>query len=122
MPILELMVVFLSSVQCSLSQHSPKSIKAEVTAVHGTNVPTGPATFYISVDILQTQDRGQIKHSHKARFSPYHIPDKVGKPVDHRLHTTDELQVLSLADTFLDEEDHKAGRNKGHGKDHTDGD
>lgn len=32
----------------------------------------------------------------------YHVPDKFGEPVDNRLHSSDELQVLHFADELLD--------------------
>ena len=51
----------------------------------------------------------------------YHVPDKIGEPVDDRLHSTDELQVLRFADALLDQEHDKAGRDKGHREDDTDG-
>lgn len=82
--------------------------------------PLAPTALCTSVQ--QTYCKHRMDDSLAQSQSPYHIPDKVGQPVDDRLHTTDELQVFGLADTFLDKEDHKAGRNKGHGKDHTDGD
>lgn len=50
----------------------------------------------------------------------YHVPDKIGEPVDDRLHSTDELQVLCFADALLDQEHDKAGRDEGHRKDDTD--
>lgn len=52
----------------------------------------------------------------------YHVPDKVCQPVDHWLHPTYELQVLGFADALLDQENYEAGRDKGHGEDHADGD
>lgn len=51
----------------------------------------------------------------------YHVPDEVGHPVEQRLHTTDELHVFCLVDALLNEEDHEAGRDEGHGEDDTDG-
>lgn len=81
-----------------------------------------PAPAVLCALVQQTSYKYGTDNSSAQLQSPYHIPDKVGQPVDHRLHTTDELQVFSLADPFLDKEDHKAGRNEGHGKDHTNGD
>ena len=51
----------------------------------------------------------------------YHVPDKFGEPVDDRLHSADELQVLRFADALLDQEHDKAGRDEGHREDDTDG-
>lgn len=51
----------------------------------------------------------------------YHVPDKIGEPVDDRLHSADELQVLRFADALLDQEHDKAGRDEGHREDDTDG-
>lgn len=51
----------------------------------------------------------------------YHIPDEVGQPIKQRLHSADELHVFGLVHSLLDEEDHKAGRDEGHGEDHADG-
>lgn len=51
----------------------------------------------------------------------YHIPHEIGEPVDDRLHSTDELQVLCFADPLLDQEHNKAGRDEGHREDDTDG-
>lgn len=51
----------------------------------------------------------------------YHVPDKIGQPVDDGLHSADELQVLCFADPLLDQEHDEAGRNEGHRKDNTDG-
>lgn len=52
----------------------------------------------------------------------HHVPSKVAQPVGDGLHPTDELQMLGLADPLLDEEEHKAGWDEGHGEDHADGD
>ena len=51
----------------------------------------------------------------------HHVPDEVGHPVEQWLHTADELHVFGFTDSLLDEEDHEAGRDEGHGEDHTDG-
>lgn len=51
----------------------------------------------------------------------YHVPEEVGHPVDQRTDTTDKLKVFGLSDPLLDQIEDKTGRNKGHGKDHTDG-
>lgn len=37
------------------------------------------------------------------------------------MHTTDELHVLGLVDSLLNEEDYEAGRDERHGEDHADG-
>lgn len=50
----------------------------------------------------------------------YHVPGKVGHPVHSRIDSTDKLQVFSFADSLLNEKENKAGRDKGHGEDHTD--
>lgn len=51
----------------------------------------------------------------------HHVPSEVGQPVEQRLHAADELHVFGCVDSLLDEEDHKARRDEGHGKDHADG-
>lgn len=56
-----------------------------------------------------------------AATSSHHIPDEVGSPVKQGLHAADELHVLGLAHSLLDEEDYEAGWDKGHGEDHADG-
>lgn len=53
--------------------------------------------------------------------SSYHIPDKISQPVEERLHSTNELQVLGFVHSLLDEEDHKAGWDEGHGENDADG-
>lgn len=57
----------------------------------------------------------------KVRRPSHHVPGEVGQPVEQRLHAADELHVLGCTDALLDEEDHKASRDEGHGKDHADG-
>lgn len=59
---------------------------------------------------------------YRRRCSSHHVPDEVGQPVEQRLHSADELHVFGLADALLDEEDHKASWDEGHGKDDADGD
>lgn len=56
------------------------------------------------------------------RITSYHIPHKVCQPIEERLHSADELHVFGLVDPLLDEEDHEAGGDEGHGKDHADRD
>lgn len=51
----------------------------------------------------------------------YYVPGKTGDPVDRRVYSADELQMLGFADPFLDEEEDEAGGDEGHGKDDTDG-
>lgn len=63
-----------------------------------------------------------VNRENSNQTTSYHIPNKVSQPVDDWPHSTDELQMLGLADSLLDQENHKAGRDKGHGKDDTDGD
>lgn len=60
-------------------------------------------------------------HTAAADRGAYHIPHKVGEPVDDGLHSTDELEVLRFADPLLDQEHDKAGWDEGHRKDDTDG-
>lgn len=52
----------------------------------------------------------------------HHIPHKVSKPVQERLNSTDELHVFGFIHSLLNEEDHKASWDEGHGKDDADGD
>lgn len=56
----------------------------------------------------------------KLKQKTYHIPDKIGQPVEVWLYSTDELHVLSLAHTFLDEKDDKASRDEWHSEDNAD--
>lgn len=51
----------------------------------------------------------------------HHVPNKIGQPVDGRVYSADKLQMLGFANPLLDEEEDKAGRNEGHGKDNADG-
>lgn len=51
----------------------------------------------------------------------YHVPGKIGQPVDSRVYSTDKLQMLGFGHPLLDEEEDKAGRDEGHGKDNADG-
>lgn len=51
----------------------------------------------------------------------YDVPEEVGQPVDGGTHSTDKLEVLSFVHPLLDQIKDKAGRDEGHGKDHTDG-
>lgn len=51
----------------------------------------------------------------------YHVPDKVGQPVEEGLYSADKLHVFGLVHSLLNEEDNKTGRDKGHGEDHADG-
>lgn len=51
----------------------------------------------------------------------HHIPNKVGQPVEQGLHATDELHMFGLCYSLLDEENHKTGRDKGHGEDDANG-
>lgn len=51
-----------------------------------------------------------------------HVPGEVGQPVEDRFDATDKLKVFGFADSLLNQKKDKAGRHKGHGKDHTDGD
>lgn len=53
-------------------------------------------------------------------FVSHHVPHEVSHPVEQRLHTADEVHVFGFADALLDEVDHEAGRDEGHGKDHAD--
>lgn len=48
----------------------------------------------------------------KPKQTTYHIPDKIGQPVKVWLYSTDELHMLGLAHTFLDEKDDKASRDE----------
>lgn len=57
----------------------------------------------------------------KAKLDTHHIPEKVGQPVKVWLNSADKLHMLGLIHSFLNEKDNKAGRNEGHGEDHTDG-
>lgn len=66
-------------------------------------------------------ERSQWGQGSSSTEISYHIPDKVGQPIEQRLHSADELQVFSLVHSLLDEENNKTGRDKGHGEDHTDG-
>lgn len=66
------------------------------------------------LDVAHLIEIRQTKLSH-------HIPDKVGQPIKERLHSADKLHVFGLVHSLLDEEDHKAGRDEGHGEDHADG-
>lgn len=52
----------------------------------------------------------------------HHIPQKVGEPVEERLNSADELHVFGFIHSLLNEEDHKAGWDEGHGEDDADGD
>lgn len=60
-------------------------------------------------------------HTEMTGLCPHHIPDKIGEPVDDRLHPADELQVLCFANPLLDQEHNKTGWDKGHGKDDANG-
>lgn len=51
----------------------------------------------------------------------YHIPDKVGQPVEQRLHSADKLHVFCFIHSLLNEKHHKTGRDEGHGEDDADG-
>lgn len=51
----------------------------------------------------------------------YHVPGKIGQPVHNRVYSADKLQMLGFVHPLLDEEEDKAGRDEGHGKDNTDG-
>lgn len=51
----------------------------------------------------------------------HHVPGKIGQPVDSWVYSTDKLQMLGFAHPLLDEEEDKAGRDEGHGKDNADG-
>ena len=53
--------------------------------------------------------------------STYHVPDKISQPVDSWVYSTDKLQMLGFVHPLLDEEEDKAGRDEGHGKDNADG-
>lgn len=64
--------------------------------------------------------RVRLLHSNRKDVS-HHIPDKVCQPVQEGLHPADELHVLGLVHSLLDEEDHEAGGDEGHGEDHADG-
>lgn len=55
------------------------------------------------------------------KSNTYHIPEKVGQPVEVWRHSADKLHVLSLIHSLLNEEDNEAGGDEGHGEDHTDG-
>lgn len=50
-----------------------------------------------------------------------HVPDEVGEPVENRLDPADKLQMFGFTDSFLNQEEDKTGRHKGHGEDYTDG-
>lgn len=60
-------------------------------------------------------------NQHPGGAGTYHVPGKVGQPVDSWVDSTDKLQMLGFAHPLLDEEEDKAGRDEGHGKDNTDG-
>lgn len=51
----------------------------------------------------------------------HHVPGKTGQPVDSWVYSADKLQMLGFAHPLLDEEEDKAGRDEGHGKDNADG-
>lgn len=51
----------------------------------------------------------------------YHVPGKIGQPVDSWVYSTDKLQMLGFVHPLLDQEEDKAGRDEGHGKDNADG-
>lgn len=51
-----------------------------------------------------------------------HVPGEVGQPVEDRFDAADKLKVFGFTDSLLDQKEDKAGRHKGHGEDHTDGD
>ena len=51
----------------------------------------------------------------------YDVPEEVGQPVGGGAHSTDKLEVLSFVHPLLDQIKDKAGRDEGHGKNHTDG-
>lgn len=66
-------------------------------------------------------DLSQMNLKFRKTKMTYHIPDKVGQPVEEGLYSTNELHVFSLVHSLLDEKDHKTGRHKGHGKDDANG-
>lgn len=67
------------------------------------------------------QPEHQQRHQHRGRgLRPHHVPEEVGRPVEQWLHAADELHVFGFADPLLDEEDHEARGNEGHGEDDTD--
>lgn len=51
----------------------------------------------------------------------HHIPDVVGDPVNDAVDATDDLQMLSLDWTLVDQKEDKTCRDKRHGTDDEDG-
>lgn len=49
----------------------------------------------------------------------YHVPEEVGWPINSGVDTTHKLQVFGAWDPLLNQNHHKTGRNKGHGKNNT---
>lgn len=67
-------------------------------------------------------ERYEIRALDNSEAGSHHVPGKVGQPVDTWVDSTDKLQMLGFAHPLLDEEEDKAGRDEGHGKDNADGD
>lgn len=61
---------------------------------------------------IDTRNNQFFKSIKSAKQIIYHIPDKIGQPVKIWLYSTDELHMLGLVHTFLNEKDDKASRNK----------
>lgn len=56
-----------------------------------------------------------------ACFGSHHVPDEVGCPVEQRVDAADEVHVFGFTDSLLDEEDHEARGDEGHGENDADG-
>ena len=52
----------------------------------------------------------------------HHIPDVVSEPVDDRIESADELQMLRLDGALVNEEQDETGRDERHGNDDENGD
>ena len=64
----------------------------------------------------------QESHSSSFGKAGIGVPEKVAKPVESGGQAPQALQVFGSGDTLVNEDKDEAGRDKGHGEDHADGD
>ena len=90
---------------------------------HGGRDSVVQLTKWQEEDALYDLQRGLIslKHGSSVFLSTDHVPGEVGQPVEDGFDSADKLKVFGFADSLFNQKKDEAGRNKGHGKDHTDG-